>query len=465
MTLDEAPFDLEQLVEEATELLAEAAHAKGLELTCRVPQGLHTAYRGDALRLRQVLVNLLGNAVKFTSRGEIDVRVVELAGAEPGHKKLRFEVQDTGIGIQPASLAAIFDSFSQADGSTTRRYGGTGLGLAISKQLVQLMGGQIDVHSTPGVGSTFGFAVSLRQEAHTNIEHQPESLSGRQVLVVDDNATNREILREQLQACGIRVTEAASGEDAVARLRSRANTGAAFDFAILDYKMPGMNGLDVVRAVRADPVLRDLRVMLLSSMSHVEEDTDWRAQRVDACLTKPVRRKDLQSVLSRVLAEPQSETVMIRKLQPPTSGSNAPLDLKLLLIEDNPVNQAVACAMLELLGCEVTVASDGIEGASIFAARQFDVVLMDCQMPKLDGYGATARIRAFEQQAGRVRTPVVALTANALEGDRVKCLQAGMDEFLTKPFTKEQLRQVLGACMAAATANDSRQQSASSRTA
>jgi CheY-like chemotaxis protein len=465
MTLDEAPFDLEQLVEEATELLAEAAHAKGLELTCRVPQGLHTAYRGDALRLRQVLVNLLGNAVKFTGRGEIDVRVMELAGAEPGHKMLRFEVQDTGIGIQPASLAAIFDSFSQADGSTTRRYGGTGLGLAISKQLVQLMGGQIDVQSTPGVGSTFGFAVSLRQEKRTDIEHQPESLNGRQVLVVDDNATNREILREQLQACGIRVTEAASGEDAMARLRSRANTEAAFDFAILDYKMPGMHGLDVVRAARADPVLRDLRVMLLSSMSHVEEDTDWRAQRVDACLTKPVRRKDLQSVLSRVLAEPQSETVMIRKLQPPTSGSNAPLGLKLLLIEDNPVNQAVACAMLELLGCEVTVASDGIEGASIFAGRQFDVVLMDCQMPKLDGYGATARIRAFEQQAGRVRTPVVALTANALEGDRVKCLQAGMDEFLTKPFTQEQLRLVLGACMAAATANDPRQQAASSRTA
>jgi signal transduction histidine kinase/CheY-like chemotaxis protein len=464
MTLDEAPFDLEQLVEEAAELLAEAAHAKGLELTCRVPPGLHTAYRGDALRLRQVLVNLLGNAVKFTGRGEIDVRVAELEGAEPGSKMLRFEVHDTGIGIQPASLEAIFDSFSQADGSTTRQYGGTGLGLAICKQLVQLMGGQIDVRSTPGEGSTFGFAVSLRQDMHMDIAHQPEALNGRQVLVVDDNATNREILREQLQACGIRVAEAVSGDDAVALLRWQANTGAGFDVAILDYKMPGMNGLDVVRAVRADPALRDLRVMLLSSMSHVDEDTDWRAQRVDACLTKPVRRKDLQSVLSRVLAEPQSETVMIRKLQLPITRSDATLDLSVLLVEDNPVNQLVACTMLELLGCEVALASDGIEGAGIFEARQFDVVLMDCQMPRLDGYDATARIRAFEQRGGRVRTPIVALTANALEGDRAKCLQAGMDEFLTKPFTKEQLRQVLEASMAAAAAKDPRQQSAPSRT-
>ena len=253
----------------------------------------------------------------------------------------------------------------------------------------------------------------------------------------------------------------------MARLHSAANSGAAFDLAILDYKMPGMNGLDVVRAVRIDPVLRDLRVMLLSSMSHVDEDTDWRAQRIDACLTKPVRRKDLQSVLSRVLAEPHSETlsetVVIRKLQVPTAGSDALLGLKLLLVEDNPVNQLVACAMLELLGCEVTVASDGIEAASIFQARKFDAVLMDCQMPKLDGYGATARIRAFEQQTGGARTPVVALTANALQGDRAKCLRAGMDEFLTKPFTKEQLRQVLGVCMAGATANHPRQQAAPAR--
>lgn len=457
MTLDEAPFDLEQLVEEAAELLAEAAHSKGLELTCRVPQGLHTAYRGDALRLRQVLVNLLGNAVKFTSHGEIDLRVAELDGAQPGRKALRFEVRDTGIGIQPASLAAIFDSFSQADGSTTRRYGGTGLGLAISKQLVQLMGGQIDVRSTPGEGSTFGFSVTLQQEKQCDSGHQPESLDGRQVLIVDDNPTNREILREQLQAVGVRVWEAHNGAQALAVLRSQANEGVAFDLAILDYQMPGMDGLEVVRAVRADPALRDLRVMLLSSMTYIDEDTDWRAQRVDACLTKPVRRKDLQAVLRRVLAEPQSETMVIRKLQLSATASEAPLGLTVLLIEDNPVNQLVASSMLELLGCEVTVASDGLEGASIFEAGRFDVVLMDCQMPKLDGYGATARIRAVERQAGRSRTPVVALTANALEGDRVKCLQAGMDEFLTKPFTQGQLRQVLGASMAAAAANDPRQ--------
>ena len=448
MALDDAPFDLEQVVEEASELLAESAHTKGLELICRLPPDLHTAYRGDGMRLRQVLINLLGNAVKFTHSGQICVRVSELAAGKPGRASLRFEVQDTGIGIQPASQATIFDSFAQADGSTTRQYGGTGLGLAISKQLVELMGGQIDLQSTPGRGSTFGFTVPLARTMPSGTEHVPESLGGSRILIVDDNATNREILREHLRSWKAVVAEASGGAEALQQLASAASSGRPFDLVILDYQMPGMNGMDVVRATRLTPRLRDLPVVLLSSMSPAEEDTDWRAQRVDACLTKPVRRKYLYTALSRVLADAPSGTATLRALQVGATAPATRMGLHVLLVEDNPVNQLVACGMLEQLGCTVTVAGDGLEGVKAFERGQFNVVLMDCHMPKLDGYGATAQIRAHESKAGRRRTPVIALTANALEGDRAKCLAVGMDEHLAKPITLERLRRALQACEA-----------------
>ena len=444
MELDDAPFGLEQVMEEATELLAERAHAKGLELICKVPPGMHTAYRGDAMRLRQVLINLLGNAVKFTEQGHVIVRVRELADGDGDRPLLRFEVEDTGIGIRPENHATIFESFSQEDGSTTRRFGGTGLGLAICRQLVELMGGKIGLQSKPGQGSTFWFTVPLARETAPSADLRPEALEGSRILVVDDNATNREILREQLQSWHVEVTEAATGPQALERMQTAAGAGKAFDLVVLDYQMPGMNGMDVVRAARATPTLQDVSVVLLSSMSRISEDTDWRAQRVAACLTKPVRRSQLHTCLARLLSGAPSDTIVTRALDLSKFEPAASLALKVLLVEDNPVNQAVARGMLDQLGCQVTVADNGHQGVAAFQSGQFDVVLMDCQMPELDGYGATQRIREWERTEGRNRTPVVALTANALEGDREKCLAAGMDEYLTKPFTMEQLRRALG---------------------
>ncbi len=449
LELDDAPFDVEQVAEEAAELLAEAAHAKGIELICQLQPGLRATCTGDGMRLRQVLINLLGNAVKFTEQGQVILRVTEQEGGEPGRPLLRFEVEDTGIGIPPESQAAIFDSFSQADGSTTRRYGGTGLGLAISKQLIELMGGEIELQSTPGEGSTFGFTVPLARQIHAVSELKPEALTGSHILIVDDNATNRQILREHLQGWRAEVAEAGSGPQALAQLNAAAGRGEAFDLVVLDHQMPGMSGMDVLKAVRASPTLRDLRVVLLGSVARTDDDTEWRLLRVEACLTKPVRRAYLYTALSRVLADRPSNTQMVRALALEAAASAHRLGLRILLVEDNPVNQEVARGMLEQLGCEVTLAVDGEQGATAFEGGEFDVVLMDCHMPVLDGYGATARIRAYEKAVDWKRTPVVALTANALAGDREKCLEAGMDEYLSKPFTQEQLRRLLEALDAA----------------
>jgi two-component system sensor histidine kinase/response regulator len=444
LELDDAPFDLGDVVEEAAELLAGSADAKGLELICRLPPGLHTAYRGDGMRLRQVLINLLGNAVKFTERGQVMVQVNELLSGDPARALLRFEVRDTGIGIRPESIGMIFEFFSQADGSTTRRFGGTGLGLAISKQLVELMGGKIGVSSGPGEGSTFWFTVPMVPEHPASSELRPEALIGSRILIVDDNATNREILSQHLKSWHVEVTEAATGPQALRQLQAAATAGDPYDLVILDYQMPGMSGMDVTRALRATPALRDLSIVLLGSMSLDAEDSDGRAQRAAACLTKPVRRAHLREALTRLLSASASDTR--RTHRPPVEPATpaARLGLRVLLVEDNAVNREVARGMLDVLGCEVTVAGDGVEGASTFEAGQYDVVLMDCHMPELDGYGATGRIRAYEQASGRMRTPIVALTANALDGDRDKCLAAGMDDYLAKPFSSDQLRRVLG---------------------
>jgi signal transduction histidine kinase/CheY-like chemotaxis protein/HPt (histidine-containing phosphotransfer) domain-containing protein len=443
MELDDAPFDLEHVVEEAAELLAGPAHAKGLELVCKLPPGLHTAYRGDGMRLRQVLINLLGNAVKFTEQGQVMVQVNAVAGGDATHALLRFEVKDTGIGIRPQNMGLIFEFFSQEDGSTTRKFGGTGLGLAISKQLVELMGGKIGATSTPGEGSTFWFTVPMVPEHPANSELRPEALIGSRILVVDDNEINREILSQHLKSWHVEVTEAATGPQALARLQEAANADDSFDLVVLDYQMPGMSGMDVIRAVRSTPALRDLSIVLLSSVSRVAEETDWRAQCVAACLTKPVRRSQLHEALKRLLSGSPSDSQITRTATAMQDASAVRLGLKVLLVEDNAVNREVARGMLDLLGCEVTLAGDGIEGASAFESGQYDVVLMDCHMPGLDGYGATRRIRAWENTSGRPRTPVVALTANALEGDREKCLAAGMDDYLSKPFTADQLRRAL----------------------
>ena len=439
LQLDEAPFDLEQLMEQSAELLAERAHGKGLDMVCRVPPALHMAYRGDALRLRQVLVNLLGNAVKFTERGQILLQVAEEPGTDPARTRLRFEVRDTGIGIQPVNLGLIFESFSQEDGSTTRRFGGTGLGLAIVRQLITLMGGEVGVDSVPGQGSTFWFWVELSREDGLARELPGEPLAGRRILVVDDNPLNRQILEEQLQGWQVEVVTASDAAEALQCFQSAQEEKRPFELAIIDYHMPRMNGMDLVRLIRGRPELRELPVLMLSSMSALDEP-DGASQGVSAWLTKPVRRANLHTALIGVLC---------RDVQQHAGGTidvgqdSGPLNLRVLLVEDNPVNQAVAQGMLEQLSCRVTTAGDGMVALRHFRMQSFDVVLMDCQMPELDGYEATRRIRQIERGNGRAPTPVVALTANALAGDRERCLEAGMDEYLPKPFTRRQLRRTI----------------------
>ena len=442
LQLDDAPFDLEQLMEQSAELLAERAHAKGLDLVCRVPPGLHMSYRGDSTRLRQILVNLLGNAVKFTVAGQVLLQVMPMQGAENDTSRLRFEVSDTGIGIQPENLSMIFDSFSQEDGSTTRRFGGTGLGLAIVRQLVTLMGGEIGVDSTPGEGSLFWFTVDLPSEAAPPREAGGEPLRGRRMLVVDDNALNRQILEEQLRGWDVDVLTAEDAAQALQCFQDALDTGQAIDLAIVDYHMPRMNGMDLVRLVRGQPGLRDLPVLMLSSMSGIEDEVGV-SQGVSAWLTKPVRRANLHTALAGLLCKETAALTAAAKADADADLELKPLDLNVLLVEDNPVNQAVALGMLEQLSCRVTTAGDGVDALRRFRKQSFDVVLMDCQMPGLDGYEATRRIRQIETGNGFSPTPVIALTANALAGDRERCIEAGMNAYLAKPFTRQQLRRVI----------------------
>jgi signal transduction histidine kinase/DNA-binding response OmpR family regulator len=442
LDLDDSPFDLEQVVEDVAALLAESAHGKGLELMCELPPGLHTAYRGDGMRLRQILINLVGNAVKFTEKGHVVMRVSGEHSPVGTSSVLHFEVQDTGIGIPLESQALIFDSFAQADGSTTRRFGGTGLGLAICRQLVALMGGDMGLRSAPGQGSRFWFTVPLQREPQAPAEWRPDALAGRCALVVDDNATQRQILREYLEAWRLDVTECVDGEAALKLLDARQSAGP-LDFIILDHHMPGASGIDVARALQERPHLADCRVIILSSMSFASDEANRAQLGLAACMTKPVRRSQLQACLIGLLT--QDAVAATQVLKGPLHAGATAQPLEVLLVEDNPVNQEVACGMLAQLGCKVTVAVNGREGVRRFETGRYDVILMDCHMPELDGYAATSEIRTAEVRAACARTPIVALTANALEGDREKCLAAGMDAYLTKPFSMEQLRRTLGA--------------------
>ena len=432
-------FDVQQSVEDVCEMLAPRAHGKGLDLIVRVAPAVHRHVHGDVMRLRQVLVNLIGNAIKFTGAGNVQVRVTQ-ESVTPAQQLLRFEVQDTGIGVNPDVAARLFQPFVQADISTTREYGGTGLGLAIARQLVELMGGTIVLHSVPGEGSTFSFTVALAlREADATAPQAPaRTLHGRRVLVVDDNAINREVLREQLGAWGATVDEAASGEDGLQRLAA----SGAYDVLILDFTMPLMDGGDVARAIRANPAWRGMPILLLSSVGGTAQALETAAP-VDAMLTKPVRQRELAERLA-TLIKGGSEPLAAAVQRVPDDAAHGPFSTRrrILIAEDNPVNQLVATGMLEGAGCIVTVASNGIEAVERATTEHFDLILMDCMMPELDGYGATAQIRAHEQD-GAWRTPIAALTASALDGERQRCLEAGMDDYLTKPMRRDALLTLL----------------------
>jgi PAS domain S-box-containing protein len=449
LELETIDLDLRQVVEEVTELLAGRAHAKGLELACLIPEEVPTALRGDPGRLRQILTNLLGNAIKFTEQGEVVVRV-NLVEETADTAMIYFEVQDTGIGIAPEFQKKLFEAFTQADGSTTRKYGGTGLGLAISKKLVEMMGGTIGAESVLNQGSTFWFTAALTKQPHSNTVHTlREHLRGLRILLVDDNETNRTILQSQVKAWGMRNDSAENGTQALQLLQQAAASGRPYDVAILDMHMPGMDGIALAEAIQADPALVKVRIIMLTSVGLYGDIEKARKAGILEYLTKPIRQSQLYNCLLNVMGT----ALISSNTQPKTAVNRKTLQAHILLAEDNPVNQAVAVGMIEGLGCQVTVVSTGRAAVEALAHTPYDLVLMDCQMPELDGYEATKTIRKREalqtnSAANRSQTspshiPIIALTAHAMEGDRAQCLAAGMDDYLSKPFSQEQLYVVL----------------------
>jgi signal transduction histidine kinase/CheY-like chemotaxis protein len=443
LDLDELDFDPHRVVEDVVELFAERAHGKGLELLCDIDGGVPTWLRGDPGRLRQVLTNLVGNAVKFTEKGEVVVRVeADPAGGdgEPA-RRLHCAVRDTGVGISVEGQRRLFEPFVQADSSMVRRYGGTGLGLAISRRLVDMMGGSITLDSHPGRGSTFAFNVRLREPASPCPAESPRrALPGLRVLIVDDNATNRTILEHQVGAWGIHAEVATNGRAALAALRAATAEGRPFDVALVDMQMPGLNGLQLARVIQAESTLSSLRLVLLTSLRGPEEGAEARRAGYAAYLTKPVRRAELYRCLAGAAGEWEPESL---------GGSGGALEAdpalvgrRVLLAEDNAVNQEVARVILASLGCAVETVADGREAVAAALRGRHDVILMDCQMPEMDGFAATREIRRQEAIRGG-RVPVIALTANAMAGDRERCLAAGMDDYLAKPFDQKQLHAIL----------------------
>ena len=424
-------FALPLLVEDVVDLLAASAQAKDLEIAAVVDPALPRGLRGDSHRLRQVLINLVGNAVKFTERGEV-VLDVRLDGAvEDGRVPVLLAVRDTGAGIPEDRQQRLFDAFTQADTSTTRRHGGTGLGLTISRQLVRLMGGELTVESAPGRGSTFSVRLVLDLAEELPVELAAD-LSGMRVLVADDSATNRTVLEHLLQRWSAEVTCVGDGMSALSALREAARTQRPFDIALLDVRMPRLDGVEVAEQVERDRLLHGLPVVLLSSC---DESAEAAAPGVSARLTKPVREGHLQRVLLE-LGHPDRPAPLPIPAQ--RSGGTRG---RILVAEDNAVNQVVVVEMLRMIGFEADVADDGAAAVEMLQAGDYDLVLMDCQMPVLDGFAATVRLRGLP--SAKARTPVVALTASALVSDQEMCRAAGMDRFLSKPLRLEELDQVL----------------------
>lgn len=449
LELDKGQFCVREIVEDAVEILSERAHSKGLELVCDIPAQLETRVCGDGLRLRQVIVNLVSNAMKFTERGGIKIKVRQ-SESNLLNPLFRFDVVDTGIGIKPENCATIFEAFVQEDGSTTRRYGGTGLGLAICKQLVELMGGRIGVSSTPGKGSTFSFSVPLPVDPTAVRDKRANVLKSTQMLIVTDRATTRRILKQQLVSWGVKVTEAESGRAALEILDKA--FGGEFDILIVDERTRKLDGGAVITAIRNRTEFAETPIVIMTSGLAAGAPAGISGDRAMTLLSKPIRRTQLHACLTGLVTKARAAEKGNTEALAPTSNelrvlaSTTSRVCRVLLVEDNPVNQEVARAMLRGLGVEVVSAWSGEEALEKLAADRYEVVLMDCQMPTLDGYATTSRFREWERKHQRSRTPIVALTANALSGDAEKCFAAGMDRYLGKPYTIEQLHAVLESC-------------------
>ena len=456
LTLEAIDFDLRTMVEETLDLFAESAQRKGLEVGCLLHAEVPTALRGDPGRVRQILVNLIGNALKFTHQGEVMIHVTR-AEETADRAFIEFAVTDTGMGMAPEVQAILFKPFSQADTSTTRKFGGTGLGLAICKQLVEQMGGQIGVESVSGHGSTFRFTVWLsKQPAPAHTTPLPRgSLHGRRLCIVDDNATNRRILEQYALEWGLESVSASDGYQALALLRDAAARREPFDLAILDLQMPRMDGLELGRTITADPALASTRLVLLTSMGVRGQADKAKQAGIAAYLSKPAHRAQLYDCLSLIVDRPPISPVAPGD----DRGSSWPHDVlvtqhvlkevaaaarpRILVAEDNIVNQKVAVGQLEKLGYRADVVANGLEALDAVGRITYALVLMDCQMPEMDGLEATARIRQREEAPAGRRLPIIAMTANAMPEDREKCLQAGVDDYLAKPVKLEQLQAML----------------------
>jgi two-component system sensor histidine kinase/response regulator len=447
LDIESLEMDLQGNVEEVGSVMAFQAATKNLELILNVHPDVPRHVLGDPHRIRQCLINLIGNAIKFTRAGEIVCEVEALKRVD-GQVLLRFSVRDTGIGIPPSTISALFEPFTQADSSTTRHFGGTGLGLSIVRRLVQMMGGEVGVESQPGKGSVFLFELPLKPlDPPAQEQHAAPVTTRHRVLVVDDNNTNRQVLLSQLSHAGYVVTLAPGGQEALAVLRAAAATSNPFDIAVVDFQMPDMDGAMLGEQISYDPCLSRTRVLLLTSMDRHGDRNRFAALGFAGYLSKPVKPRELlatlEQILSRMAEEWQGQTNPFITLNVAQQKTMSPrFSGKVLIVEDNVVNQKVARRFLERMGCEVTVAENGLEGVRAFERGSFRLILMDVQMPCMDGLTATRRIRELEREL-HTRTPVVALTANAMAGQLEKCVAAGMVGLLTKPLSAQQLEAIL----------------------
>jgi len=438
LDIESIDFDLRNCVEDVGELMAPRAQEKGLQLAVLIHHDVPTRVKGDPNRLRQVLINLVNNAVKFTHEGEIVIRLV-LAEEREDSLIVRFEVADTGIGISEKDQKKLFQSYSQTDSTISRRFGGTGLGLAITKQLVELMGGSIEVESRKEAGATFLFTVSLVRRPR--IETVPEQaqtgdIEGLRVLCVDGNLTNRKVFREQLKSWGCLFGEAGNGPDALDQLRAAAERREPYEVVLLDYPLPCMDGAELAKYIKADPSIENTHLVLLTSHPRRGDAARMRSIGFDAYLTKPVRysvlRRTLATVIGRnsVDGQPDKSTLITRHSLNEAARARA----RILLTEDNVVNQKLAARLLEKAGYKFDLATNGSEALEALAHTSYSLVLMDCLMPEMDGYQATAEIRRREKGTG-AHTPIIAMTAEAMKGSRERCLEAGMDDYIPKPIS------------------------------
>jgi signal transduction histidine kinase/DNA-binding response OmpR family regulator len=440
LALEATPFSVRALIGSAIRPLAVKAEQKGLEILVEFHPGVPAGIVGDPVRLQQVITNLVGNAIKFTDAGHVFLEVAEQSRTGSS-SQLHFKVSDTGIGIPAEKHATIFEAFSQADGSTTRKFGGTGLGLTISSTLVHLMGGRIWLESEPGKGSTFQFTAGFEMAELPAPESRPEPLLARlPVLIVDDNAVNRRILETQLTRWHTTPTVVASGREALTALMTAAQAGRPFVLVLLDVNMPDLDGFQVAEEIGAHPELAGATIMMLSSSGQHNETARCRELGVAAYLTKPIQAPELHDAICRVLNTSPAMPLAARKRASGVTRVGPPL--RVLLAEDNVINQRVAVGLLTKRGHDVTIAGTGAEALAAIGHQAFDVVLMDGQMPEMDGFEATAAIRAAEQGTDR-HLRIVAMTAHAMVGDRERCLAAGMDAYLSKPIDPDTLYAML----------------------